>query len=59
MSEVPYRAILDAIPTRLYYVGADGRLQYANQEYANFLGLSVEEVIGHTGRELRADIGYH
>jgi PAS domain S-box-containing protein len=52
MSEVPYRAILDAIPTRLYYVGADGRLQYANQEYANFLGLSVGDVVGHTGREL-------
>ena len=39
LGDVPYRAILDAIPTRLYYVGADGRFQYANQEFANFLGL--------------------
>ena len=50
--DVPYRAILDAIPTRLYYVGADGRFQYANQEYAGFLGLTVEETLGRTGREL-------
>jgi PAS domain S-box-containing protein len=56
--DVPYRAILDAIPTRLYYVGADGRFQYANQEYANFLGLSVEEVLGRTGRELFGDAAW-
>ena len=50
--EVPYHAILDAIPTRLYYVGADGRFRYANQEYASFLGLPMSEILGRTGREL-------
>src|SRR5688572_10178720 len=52
MAEVPYRAILDAIPTRLYYVGADGRFLYANQEYANFLGRPMGEILGQTGQEL-------
>ena len=51
-SEVPYHAILDAIPTRLYFVGADGRFLYANQEFANFLGLPVASVLGQTGRDL-------
>jgi PAS domain S-box-containing protein len=50
--EVPYHAILDAIPTRLYYVGADGRFLYANQEYANFLGRPMGEILGRTGQEL-------
>jgi two-component system NtrC family sensor kinase len=56
--DVPYRAILDAIPTRLYYVGADGRFQYANQEYANFLGLPMAEILGRTGRELFGDTAW-
>jgi PAS domain S-box-containing protein len=52
LGEVPYRAILDTIPTRVYYVGADGRFRYANQEYANFLGRPMADVLGRTGREL-------
>ncbi len=52
LGDVPYRAILDAIPTRVYYVGADGRFRYANQEYANFLGRPMADVLGRTGREL-------
>jgi PAS domain S-box-containing protein len=58
LGDVPYRAILDAIPTRLYYVGADGRFQYANQEFANFLGLPVSETLGRTGRELFGDTAW-
>jgi two-component system NtrC family sensor kinase len=52
IDEVPYRVILDAIPTRIYYVGADGRHLYANQEYTNFLGRPMADVVGRTGREL-------
>jgi two-component system NtrC family sensor kinase len=56
--DVPFRAILDAIPTRLYYVGADGRFRYANQEYAGFLGLPASDILGRTGRELFGDAAW-
>lgn len=50
--EVPFRALLDAIPTRVYFVGADGRYLYANEEYANFLGRPMSDILGHTGKEV-------
>lgn len=50
--DVPFRALLDAIPARVYFVGPDGRHLYANQEYANFLGRPMSDILDHTGQEV-------
>ncbi|HTY50648.1 MAG TPA: PAS domain-containing protein, partial [Steroidobacteraceae bacterium] len=47
-SERFMRAITDAVPLRLCYFDATGRLQFANRRLRERIGRPPEEIIGHT-----------
>jgi PAS domain S-box-containing protein len=49
---IPFHTLLDAIPTRIYYVDAEGRYRYVNQEYTNFTGRPGNYLIGRTGGDI-------
>lgn len=48
---LPFEALLDSIPNRIYYVDAGGRFRYANKEYVKFSGRELSYLIGKTGAE--------
>lgn len=51
-SETRLRLIMDSIPALIAYVDADQRYQFANRGYAEWFGLQVDQVVGHTIEEI-------
>lgn len=45
-------AVLDDLPVRISFVDREGRLRYANRQYATFIGLPVSEILGKTVAEI-------
>ena len=63
-SESRLRLIMDSIPALIAYVDADQRYQFANRGYADWFGLSSEEIVGRSveevfGAETYAEINEH
>jgi two-component system sensor histidine kinase EvgS len=46
------RAILDALPTPVFYKGMDGRYQGCNRAWEDFLGLPREAIVGRSVEEV-------
>lgn len=51
-SSFPIRQLLELVPEAVFLKDEDGRYRYANEAAAEFLGLSVEEILGRTDRDL-------
>jgi PAS domain S-box-containing protein len=46
------RAVVDAIPSRVSLVTPDHRYLYANREFLNFVGLTIDALVGRSAAEV-------
>jgi PAS domain S-box-containing protein len=51
-SERMIRTVTDHLPALVGYWDAEGRCQFANRPYLEWLGRSADQVVGHTAQEL-------
>lgn len=58
LSEGRLRLILDAIPAMIAHVDAGRRYRFANRAYANWFGLSKENIVGRTVAEVIGEEAY-
>ena len=47
-SEERFRAVIDNSPTAIFLKGLDGRIQFVNQQFQTWYGLTEAEVVGKT-----------
>jgi PAS domain S-box-containing protein len=50
--------MLDALPALISYIGTDERYRFVNQAYERWFGVSREDIIGQTVREVVGDEAY-
>ncbi|AKF10177.1 ATP-binding protein [Sandaracinus amylolyticus] len=50
--------IMELVPTRIAYIDAGERFRFANRAYVAWHGRGVDEVVGHTAREVLGETAY-
>ncbi|WP_439579850.1 PAS-domain containing protein [Elioraea sp.] len=55
ITETLFRGVLDRTPARIAYLDRDRIHRYVNPEYASFIGLPIEAIVGHTIGEVLGD----